>query len=44
MLKERPVEEDIYTIGWIDDLPKLVYIIAFKEFNLYKLCREMFFE
>ncbi|XP_061163217.1 PH domain leucine-rich repeat-containing protein phosphatase 2-like isoform X1 [Saccostrea echinata] len=21
-LKERPIEEDIYTIGWLDDLPK----------------------
>ncbi|XP_052816622.1 PH domain leucine-rich repeat-containing protein phosphatase 2-like isoform X2 [Mya arenaria] len=23
VLKERPIEEDIYTIGWLDDLPRL---------------------
>ena len=22
VLKERPIEEDIYIIGWIDDLPR----------------------
>jgi PH domain/leucine-rich repeat-containing protein phosphatase len=22
VLKERPIEEDIYTIGWLDDLPR----------------------
>ena len=21
-LRERPIEEDIYTIGWLDDLPR----------------------
>jgi len=25
VLKERPIEEDIYTIGWLDDLPRFVY-------------------
>lgn len=23
-LRERPIADDIYTIGWLDDLPKLV--------------------
>ena len=28
VLKERPIEEDIYTIGWIDDLPRyMLYIL-----------------
>lgn len=22
VLRERPIEEDIYTIGWLDDLPR----------------------
>ncbi|XP_055331496.1 PH domain leucine-rich repeat-containing protein phosphatase 2-like [Paramacrobiotus metropolitanus] len=25
-LKERPIEEDIYTIGWIDDLPRFTQL------------------
>ena len=29
VLKERPLEEDIYTIGWLDDLPRYVVCLAF---------------
>ena len=25
-LKERPIEEDIYTIGWLDDLPRFAHL------------------
>ncbi|KAL4235210.1 PH domain leucine-rich repeat-containing protein phosphatase 2 [Mactra antiquata] len=26
VLKERPIEEDIYTIGWLDDLPRFTHL------------------
>ena len=25
VIRERPIEEDIYTIGWLDDLPRSVF-------------------
>ncbi|XP_041375510.1 PH domain leucine-rich repeat-containing protein phosphatase 2-like [Gigantopelta aegis] len=27
-LKERPIEEDIYTIGWLDDLPRFLHLTS----------------
>ncbi|XP_071092127.1 PH domain leucine-rich repeat-containing protein phosphatase 2-like [Haliotis cracherodii] len=26
VLRERPIEEDIYTIGWLDDLPRFTHL------------------
>ena len=28
VLKERPIEEDIYTIGWLDDLPRCAPVLT----------------
>lgn len=41
VLKERPIEEDIYTIGWIDDLPRL-FIVIYTNIDLLNSISELF--
>jgi hypothetical protein len=33
VIRERPLEEDIYTIGWLDDIPRYNIFIVFTSFH-----------